>query len=307
MSTNGHVYLVTNPIEFFLPIIQGGSAPSSGYIPFVTTWVQVTYFTSLFEGFPPVPITSAGPVPTAPDGSFSLPDPNPAIVTAFGGESSISVFVRVSVDPLLLIPLYRSDLVSLQNAEMDDIRIWVYPDRLPTSDGITAGAISGLVGNAGLPGNTNITAASNGLSFSGSSGQVNLQFGVALTPDVSDNLNDFLDIALASYDIQIGWPASWFESTADILNKIKNGLQGIGPMLNAAILSKIETILEAPLSAGGEGLQSGQATYFLTQQVSVTFLSVSYPNAHSWPLSNRSDSTVVLLANPAIGYPRDPY
>jgi hypothetical protein len=49
---------------------------------------------------------------------------------------------------------------------VDDL--WLLPENLSEKDGITAGTVNSVLGSAGLPGNTTITASPSGLAFSGS-------------------------------------------------------------------------------------------------------------------------------------------
>lgn len=45
-------------------------------------------------------------------------------------------------------------------------------------------------------------------------------------------------------------------------------------------------------------------TQNLLKNVSIQFATVSFQASHSWPLSNKTDSTRVIFAQPVIGYPR---
>jgi len=43
---------------------------------------------------------------------------------------------------------------------------------------------------------------------------------------------------------------------------------------------------------------------FFASDASVTFMDVTYPTQHTWPLSNTTDTTVVIAGDICIGYPR---
>jgi hypothetical protein len=197
-------------------------------------------------------------------------------------------------------PLYRSGVFSLAEGDERQLDIYLFPDTLAVSDGIGAGDVSGVLAGSGLPGNTQITASPSGLSFQGSEGQVSLKFGISLRPDTSNDLNAFLDLSLASWNINVDWPTSWFKSATDVLNDLRSGLAGAASSVNSAVLAKMETIIETE-----DGLPSALAETFFNEEVSVTFMDVSYPTQHSWGIGDKDDGTVVVLADPCIGYPRD--
>jgi len=176
----------------------------------------------------------------------------------------------------------------------------LFPDTLAVSAGIGAGDVSGVLAGSGLPGNTQITASPSGLSFQGSEGQVSLKFGIALRPDTSNDLNAFLDLSLASLNISVDWPTSWFKSATDVLNDLRSGLASAASSVNSAVLAKMETIIETE-----DGLPSSLAETFFNDEVSVTFMDVWYPTHHTWGIGDKDDGTVVVLADPCIGYPRD--
>jgi hypothetical protein len=152
-----------------------------------------------------------------------------------------------------------------------------------------------------LPGDTTLSSNSSGLNLVGSEGQINLQFGIAITPDRSSNLGVYFDLALNGYNINVGWPESWCESADDVLNSIKSGLQTAGSAANSVVESQLTKILKAaPLN-----LTATEASNLL-KNVSIQFESVSFAN-HSWALSNTSDPTIVISPGPILGYPRTFY
>jgi hypothetical protein len=46
------------------------------------------------------------------------------------------------------------------------------------------------------------------------------------------------------------------------------------------------------------------ATAFLNDLVTVSFMNVSYPVSLTWSVHDQSNPTVVLVADPCIGFPR---
>jgi hypothetical protein len=239
-------------------------------------------------------LPAAGSTATvAGDGSFALSDPAPVVV-----ESGFPV--RVSLSVTAGVQVYRSGYIPLAEAQFKELNLWLYVDQLPTSDGISAGTISQQVGGAGLPDNTTINAGGPyGLHFTGSEGQVNIDFNIGIAPDTSPNLNDFLDLSVIAWNINVDWPTSWFTSAPDVLNQIKSGIAAAGSKVNQAVLQRMEGILRSE-----EGLTASMASDFLSD-VSVTFSGVGYPTSHSWGIGDTSDDTIVLAANPCIGFPRE--
>jgi hypothetical protein len=289
MPLVGHVYYITNASEAFVPVVLGDQVPTTGFVPWPGSTVEVTYYYELLGILPAVWSTTAT---AGPDGSFQLADP-PAQVEDYTRYVSLTVSSGV--------PVFRSAYLSLAEARAKELDMWVYVDRLPESDGISAGTISQQVNGQGLPGNTTITAGGPyGLNFNGSEGQVSMNFNIWIAPDTSPNLGDFLDLSINGWDINVGWPTSIFESADDVLNKIKAGIAASGSSINAAVLTRMEGILEAQ-----EGLTASMASNFLNNDVSVVFYGIGYPTAHSWNIGDTSDGTIVLTANPCIGFPRN--
>ena len=294
MSLDGHVYRITDPKAFFTPIVLGGGPPKNGFEPWAGVNVTASMYGKLF-----IVVVDYENLTTTTNayGSFSIPDPPPYLENIFGGPGEAFVSLMCSQGNR---PLYRSGVFSLAEGDQRELNIYLYPDTLSVNEGIAAGDVSGVLGGAGLPGNTRVTASPSGLSFSGSEGQVSLEFGIAIRPDTSNNLDAFLDLSLASWNISVDWPTSWFKSATDVLNDIRNGLAGAAGSVNDAVLAKMETIIETE-----DGLPSSLANAFFETDVSVTFMDVWYPNQHSWGIGDANDQTVVVLADPCIGYPRD--
>jgi hypothetical protein len=285
----GHVYYIVDAPKAFVPVVLGDKPPTTGFVPWPGAKVHATYHGELFPGLPLQWSTTAT---AGSDGSFHLANPPAQVWERF---SSVSLIVTSGV------PVFRSGIMPVAEARSRELDLWVYVDRLPVSDGISAGTISQLVGEHGLPSHTTITAGGPyGLNFSASDGQVSMNFNLLITPDTSPNLGDFLDLSINGYDISVGWPTDWVESPDDVLNSIKSGIADAGPRINAAVLNRMAEILEAQ-----DGLNATMASTFLGKDVSVVFFGIGYPHKHSWKIGDTTDETIVLTANPCIGFPRN--
>ena len=294
MSLEGVVYRITDAKDFFTPIVLGSGPPTTGFEP----WPDVTVAASLYGKLLFFAIDYENLYTTTDsNGSFAIQDPPTNLLNFFGGynEAYVSLFLSHHGRPL-----YRSGVFSLAEGDQRQLNIYLFPDSLAVSDGIGAGDVSAVLAGSGLPSNTQITASPSGLSFQGSEGQVSLKFGIALRPDTSNDLNAFLDLSLASWNINVDWPTSWFKSATDVLNDLRSGLAGAASSVNSAVLAKMETIIETE-----DGLPSSLAETFFNDDVSVTFMDVWYPTPHTWGIGDKDDGTVVVLADPCIGYPRD--
>jgi hypothetical protein len=192
--------------------------------------------------------------------------------------------------------------LSVEAAETTELNVWLLTEPVDVTDGVSAGRVSGVLHNSGLPGNTQITASPSGLAFAGSDSGADVKFGISITPDTSFDLNTLLDLRLSSWNIHVGWPADWCTNADDILVEIVRGLQDAGSSMNAAVLTKMETVF-----ADLEQLPLPPPPFvhtFFESDVSVTFMDVTYPTQYTWPLSNSTDSTVVVTGDLCIGYPR---
>jgi hypothetical protein len=284
----GHVYYITDASKAFVPVVLGDQPPTTGFVPWRGAKVEATYYWEFRGRRGRLWSTTA---PAGSDGSFQLADP-PAQVEQ--QANLVSLIVASGV------PVFRSTYIPVAEARTTELDMWVYVDRLPVSDGISAGTISQQVNRHGLPGNTTITAGGPyGLNFSGSEGQVNMNFNIWIAPDTSPNLGAFLDLSINGYDINVGWPTDWVESPDDVLNSIKSGIAAAGSSINAAVLKRMVGILETQ-----DGMSATMASNFLKNEVSVVFFGVGYPHRHSWDIGNTTDGTIVLTANPCIGFPR---
>jgi hypothetical protein len=188
--------------------------------------------------------------------------------------------------------------------EHSPFEIFLYPDELDASEGLTADAISAaLSGLGGLPGDTLISVSPNGLSFQGSEDPVHAKFTVALRPDTSFSLSDFIDLSLTSWEVTVDptfWPGIFAPSAEDVHQGILAGIRQATSPVNAAILNKIEKIIHEE-----EGVIPWQVVKtFIESTVSVTFTRIRYPNQFAWRLDDTNDPRVAVVADPCIGYPR---
>ena len=70
--------------------------------------------------------------------------------------------------------------------------------------------------------------------------------------------------------------------------------------MNASVLTRIKSVFETeePL------LPASMVNTFFDTDVSVTFRDITYPDPHTWKLTNSTDATVVIGGDLCIGYPR---
>jgi hypothetical protein len=299
----GHVYQVTDPTSFFLPILLGEPGPpQQGYQPWPGLEVRMWSVNDLI----PIPLPG-GSALTQADGSFGITQPPPNATVPGGTPSDIRFMLQVAEGSFPFRPLYRSDLsLSVGTAETTELNIWLLPETVDVKNGISAGSVSVVLHGSGLPGNTKITASPSGLSFSGSQSGANVKFGISIVPDTSFDLSTFLDLRLSSWNIHVGWPADWCTNADDILTEIVAGLQGAATSMNAAVLTRMEEFFAAQenLPEGPGGTVSPIVKTFFNSDVSVTFMDVTFPDQHTWALSNTTDSTVVITGDLCVGYPR---
>ena len=292
---SGHVYRITDPLTFFGPILSGQGSPQAGYEP----WPELEVRTWSVNDLIPIPIPGAT-AQTQADGGFAITQRPPNASVPGDTPSDVRFALLVSEGSFPFLPLYRSDLsLSVAAAETTELNIWLLTETVDVKDGISAGDVSDNVHGSGLPGNTHITASPSGLSFSGSHSGADVRFGIAITPDTSFDLTTFLDLQLTSWDIHVGWPADWCTNANDILAEIVGGLQDAGASMNATVLARIKAALVEQ-----EPILAGEVDTFLASDVSVTFMDITYPTQYTWPISNTTDSTVVITGDLCIGYPR---
>jgi hypothetical protein len=137
-----------------------------------------------------------------------------------------------------------------------------------------------------------------GLTVSGSESQADLQFGILITPDTSHNLGVYVDLALNGWNIHVGWPESWCESADSILSEIRASLDDSGSTANQAVFADVlQALQDAPLQ-----LPEAVAEALLAA-VSLQLSSLVFPITYTWPLSDQTDPTAVLIPQLVIGYP----
>jgi hypothetical protein len=293
MSIKGTIHTVTDPTAFFLPIALGGNTHGGGFEPTKSSGVEVMLMAwmDIFPGLPAIPVPFAAAA-NATNGTFSLPD-IPASLDATVHNVSFLVTVHNQ-------PFYRSGLFPRTHITPEKtFDIFIYQPKVPASDGITAGLISSGLAGGGLPGDTKLTANSWGIGVAGDSSGADIQFGIALTPDTSPNLNIFFDLALHNWDIHVGFPADWCTSADSILNKIKTALQTDNSAANTLAKGTITKAFEGPplnLSA--------QVTQKVMNAVSIQFTHLTLPTSHTWALTNTTDKTIVVVPTLTLGFPR---
>jgi hypothetical protein len=290
MPLKGHVHKINDPMLAFAPLVLGSGQPTDGFKPWSKATVTATFWYQLPAAIGDYLVPFAQPpATTADDGSFSIEIPSAA---GFN-------FKDVSLTVKSGVTVYRSTRVSIDEAKSKKLDFWIFHDKLPASDGVTAGDVSSTIVSSGLPANTSITAGPGGLEFVASQGQVSMQFGIRMVPDLTSDLTALLDIDLQSWHVHVDWPTSWEVSPDAIHNLIKAGLNGAQGSMNTAVLQKMEAIL-----ATEDTLALPTAKKLLTEDVSVTFANVTFPNQHTWGIDHVHDETVVITAEPCIGFPR---
>jgi hypothetical protein len=294
MPLTGRVFRIQNA-KALAPIILG-IPPLFGFVPFSDVTVTAVFTANL--GL--IQLTFTSSANTAADGSYSIPSDLPSGLSGLPWQASLTVTASM--------PLYRCAPIPLQEATSGALNLWLFPDLLPTTDGVRAGSISSLLtSDASLLAGASITSTPTGLHFSGISdpgvggwpNQVHIDFTVTLTPDMSTNLQNFLDPSITSPVINIDFPTSVVESNSDVLKQLQSAVAGAGASMNATVLSLMESILETQ-----DNISAAAAQKFFTEQVSVTFMNVLFPTNHTWGIGDTGDKTVVIAGNPCIGFPR---
>jgi hypothetical protein len=293
MSTKGAVHTITDPTAFFAPIILGGGGHGGGFVPTKSSGVSVILMAwmQIIPSFPAMPLPFATAA-SASDGSFSLPD-IPTPLESFVHDVSFLVSVHGR-------PFYRSGLFPRAHLSPEKtFDIFVYQPTIPASDGVSAGLISSGLSGGGLPGNTVLSTNTWGIGVVGDKSGADIDFGIQLTPDTSPNLGVFFDLALHNWNIQVGFPADWCTNADAILAQIRAALQTDNSKANQLVSGTITKAFEGPpLNL------SSAVTQKLLEAVSIQFTSLSLPNKHTWPLSNTSDKTIVVVPQLTLGFPR---
>ena len=184
------------------------------------------------------------------------------------------------------------------------------PVSLPEPDGVTAGDVCAFVGQAGLPANTTIQSRPTGLGFTGSDGPVNVSFAISISPNLTTDTKTLFDVNLQSWNITVGSPTDGsptdiVRTAGDVLNSIKKGMASAGANMNAAILRKMQALVTEETAGLPRGLVTpAQVSQFVTEEISVTFMTVAFPNNHSWHIYDVRDPTVIFFGDSCIGFGR---
>jgi hypothetical protein len=286
---NGRIFKVNDKLAL-VPILLGDIPPLFGYAAWPGLTVTATCYVEVGI-FGELPVASFSAT-TAGDGSYSLSVdvPNP-----FQGQP-VSVAITMSSG----VPVYRSGRVPLDTASRGKLNFWILP--VPNAGGITAGTISSKLADVGLPSGTSLSTNPAGLdvSFSEAADLIDVWFGVAVRPDSSPNLQNFVDLSLRYLNIVDLLPPFISPTGADIIQEIENGVAGAAGDLNSTVLTMMEKQIEDQ-----DKVSAATAQKFFTKDVSVTFTNIIFAN-YKWDISAISDGTTVMTATLCIGFPRIP-
>jgi len=293
MSITGRVNQITNPLEFFAPLLQKGT-PTSGFVPF-TNHAFVVQVTGLLGKFFPFPIPVSLPPANVStiDGSFTMPDLPTELVQWFEN-------VRINVT-LHGLPFYRTETFHPANLSKN-LEIFIFQPS--ESEGVTAGQVSTGLAGAGLPGNTTLRVNSSGFGVVGSESGADINFDVIVVPDTSHNLSLFFDLELGHYDVTVGFPADCKTNAHAIVTNIRSALQTSGSKANQTFAGLIVGAVANLIPSGIPASERSAMAQKLLEEVSIQFVSVKFPNTHPWALSDQKDPAVVLVPQLAIGFPR---
>jgi hypothetical protein len=300
VSIKGRVFQITNTnaTDFFTSILLNDSAPTTGFAPLMTRGLVATLRGSLTRTIwvsvhrraqERITVTSTADV-SSHDGTFEFQD-FPSNVQKH--PVSITLTLRG-------LPYYRSASFAYDRTQ-HELNIYVYQPTVPRLDGITAGEVSQAIqaSGASLPGNVTLSASPNGIGVSGSEDEASVKFGMQIWPDTSSNLGIFFELSLISWNIQVGFPDDLCESADDILDMIEEGLLDADSTANSIVLDKMTGILTGPPLR----LPASTAAKLLSR-ISIQLSSVSYANSYAWAVSDTDNSTIVVVPQPIIGYPR---
>jgi hypothetical protein len=289
MSISGSVNIVNSSEAevFFLPLVLGTGVPSQGYARALNTPFVVTLTTGFMGSLPVPPPKFSISTTVKPDGSFEFVNSLPP------GAPTEAVQLTVSLHNT---PMYRTETFHLSDTAKP---MNVYLFQPNSSTGITAGQVSQGLAKVGLPDNTVLSAKSGLIGVVGSQSGADITFNVSVVPDTSHILTNFVDLALGHYDIHVGFPADCSLNADGVLAKIKASLGTADSAANQIILGVILKALgQPPLNLPS---QTGQK---LLNAVSIQFSHLTFPLNVSWPLSNQTDTNVVIVPQVVIGWPR---
>jgi hypothetical protein len=318
MSLHGHVFRITDVLAAFTPVIADDENPTTGFTPWVSATVSADYIMKKTYN-PPRPKKPGIKPPlgqtvtthwgistkTAKDGSFKLAEP-PKSVEEKHGNASL-VMLRVSNG----VTIYRTSYMAVKEAQSRALDIWVFIATDAQQQGINAGFISQQLntvsaGGVGLPSDTLISAggadAPFGINFVGSSNEVRLIFNVWIAPATGSDIQDYFNLTVNGWDINVYFPDTLFITAGEIADALVRGI----PAADGSVSAGVVNTLAADLVAQGEGLITlDQAKTFFNNEVTVTFANITYPEElHSWGLSDTNDTTIIIRATPAIGFPQ---
>jgi hypothetical protein len=201
--------------------------------------------------------------------------------------------------------------MAVKEAQSRALDIWIFIVTDAQQQGINAGFISQQLntvsaGGVGLPSNTLISAggadATYGINFVGSSNEVRLIFNVWIAPTTGSDIQDYFNLTVNGWDINVYFPDTLFITAGEIADALVRGI----PAADGSVSAGVVNTLAADLVAQGEGLiTTDQAKTFFNNEVTVTFANITYPEElHSWGLSDTNDTTIIIRATPAIGFPQ---
>jgi hypothetical protein len=279
MAISGQIFGITDPKKFFEAVLLG-QAPA-GFVTLKNLPLQISAI-----GFnhtnPQAHVTIPGTFDSA-NSSFKISD-----FPAGHNVDDIALNVNISGSPL-----YRTAVFSYTRAQHGGLDIYTYQ---PSSVGISAGDISkNIPASSGLPSNTTLQTFPWGLWAAGDQQGADVQFGMKIVPHTSTNLNVWAEIGIDGWNIHVGFPADCKYNAHEIRLQIQQALEQENSPLNAFIKTRIMSVLTKV---------AGNYATDVFKAVSITFTSIRIQAGHTWPLSNKTDTTAVINVGPTIGYPQ---
>ena len=112
-----------------------------------------------------------------------------------------------------------------------------------------------------------------------------------------------MELSLQSWNIEVGSPTDIVKTASDVLNGLKKGMAGAEVRMNSAILRKIQALFTAEIAGLHKGVVTpAEVNHFVTEDISITFMTVAFLNNHSWNIRDDRDMTIVLFGDPCIGF-----